>query len=330
MRLRYLLAVASVLTLASQGLAQGCEGWNTREFFKSATLTQVRGCLTAGADVNAQEMMGNTPLHYAVTYADDPAIVRALLDAGADVNARNKDGKTPWDYAKDNLALRDTDAYRRLAERSVAAAAECEGWNTPDFFTWVATPEKVADCLAAGARVDVRSEHGFTPLHFAAAHSGKVASIYGPAVIRTLIQAGAWVGARSSGGLTPLHFAAGENENPPVITALVRAGAQVNARDERGLTPLHLAALYSDNPAIITALVEAGASVNARGDSGLTPLHFAAGENENPAVITALLDVGADATVQDNSSNTPWDYAQDNEALRGTDVWWRLNEGRFQ
>ena len=50
------------------------------------------------------------------------------------------------------------------------------------------------------------------------------------------------------------------------------------------------------------------------------PWHFAAGENENPAVITALLDVGADATVQDNSSNTPWDYAQDNEALRGDEM----------
>ncbi len=38
------------------------------------------------------------------------------------------------------------------------------------------------------------------------------------------------------------------------------------------------------------------------------------------AMIAALIDAG----------ETPFDYTKDNKALRGTDVYWRLNEARFE
>ena len=83
-------------------------------------------------------------------------------------------------------------------------------------------------------------------------------------------------------------------------------------------------------PAVITALVAAGADPTARDELlGWTPLHMAANHNENPAVLTALLDAGADPTARDKLGELPWDVAQDNAALKGTDAWWRLNEGRF-
>ncbi len=94
MRLRYLL-VWGVLTLASQGLAQGCEGWNTSVFFLSATLTEVVDCLKAGADVNAQNEGGYTPLHIAARHTDDPTVIWVLVDAGGDVNAQADSGATP-------------------------------------------------------------------------------------------------------------------------------------------------------------------------------------------------------------------------------------------
>ena len=81
-------------------------------------------------------------------------------------------------------------------------------------------------------------------------------------------------------------------------------------------------------PAIIGVLVGSGAEVNARDERGATPLHWAAGWN-TPAVIRVLLDAGADAAARDEDGITPWYYAQDNKALKGSDVWWWLNEGRF-
>lgn len=54
------------------------------------------------------------PVHLAVGYNDNPAIVGALLDAGADATARDNRGSTPWDYAQDDKALKGTAAYWHL------------------------------------------------------------------------------------------------------------------------------------------------------------------------------------------------------------------------
>ena len=119
LRLRYLLVAVGVLALASQGLAQSCATWNTRGFFGSATLARVIDCLNAGAEVDARDEYGHTPLHYAARSNDNSAVITALLDAGADATIRNGFGDTPWDLAQENEALRGTDAYRRLDPATV-------------------------------------------------------------------------------------------------------------------------------------------------------------------------------------------------------------------
>ena len=50
----------------------------------------------AGADVNAKDERGFTPLMRAAgNYSQNPQVVEALLTAGADVNAKDKDGWAP-------------------------------------------------------------------------------------------------------------------------------------------------------------------------------------------------------------------------------------------
>ena len=38
---------------------------------------------------------------------------------------------------------------------------------------------------------------------------------------------------------------------------------------------------------------------------------------------------GGDATSRDSRGKVPWDYAKENPALKGTGVYLRLNEERF-
>jgi ankyrin repeat protein len=52
--------------------------------------------LARGVSVNERDLMGNTPLHWAVRYPD---MVRFLIENGADVNARNVLGETPLHLA---------------------------------------------------------------------------------------------------------------------------------------------------------------------------------------------------------------------------------------
>ena len=64
------------------------------------TLRHIRLVLEAGADVNAADADGTTPLMLACRSASDPAIIRLLLEAGADIFARDSKGDTPYDYAR--------------------------------------------------------------------------------------------------------------------------------------------------------------------------------------------------------------------------------------
>ena len=80
---------------------------------------------------------------------------------------------------------------------------------------------------------------------------------------------------------------------------------------------------------MITALLDTGADLEAKMEGGWTPLHAAA-EEGSLAVVQALLDAGADPKARAEDGETPWDAAQRNEALKGTDVYWRLNDARFE
>ena len=165
-------------------------------------------------------------------------------------------------------------------------AANCEGWNTEAFFR-EATPERVAECLRAGADLNDRSEYGSTPLHLAAAFTNN------PAVVTALTKAGADPNALTGYDRTPLHMAA-QHEKPAGAAALLKAGADPNARDKAGELPLHLAASSNATPAVVTALLKAGSDPNAPNKDGKIPVDMAH-KNKNPAVLTALKEAASES-----------------------------------
>ena len=74
--------------------------------------------LRAGADKNAVDVSGTSPLMWAVMFNENPLVITTLLSAGADAKARDEMGQTALEYAQRNKALKGTDALRQLQKAS--------------------------------------------------------------------------------------------------------------------------------------------------------------------------------------------------------------------
>ncbi|KAL2266781.1 hypothetical protein VTJ83DRAFT_6133 [Remersonia thermophila] len=239
--------------------------------------------LAAGADVNAQTVRGNTPLHLARPAR--PGIAGLLLEHGADANARNVNGNTPLHVVRSQdlelvelLTAHGADVNARNAEgRAPMAEIMFRGrltWNPNS--NPKSDPAVLLRLLELGADPDQADDDGNTAL-------------------RHLVQ-----GLR---GLTALNL-------PPLVEELLRAGADPNRKNRKG-EPLLWGLGYSSERAldpqdeeVLRRLVAGGLDLDARHDGeGQTAL-FSMVKNGNLVKLDLLLRLGADPLARDGRGRT--------------------------
>ena len=81
-----------------------------------ATPESIEALLKAGADIEARDKYGRTPLMFAAMRNKNPEVIEALLKAGANAKVKDKKGKTAADHAKDNKKIYKTKVYWKLNE----------------------------------------------------------------------------------------------------------------------------------------------------------------------------------------------------------------------
>src|SRR6516165_7053994 len=240
---------------------------------RNADEQAIRKLLDNGANVNARDAEGNTPLILASFYAT-PQCLELLMERGADVNAANKAGGT--------ALIRAATSY-----------------------------EKTRLLVAAGAKVRVRTALGNTPLILAARRAGNSRTVrlllergadaaehndagVGPVLsaaasgdvetLRLLLDAGAKAddfpkskkpsAADPAPSLrTPLMWAASHND-VQMIRLLLEGGADPNQSTYFGSPLSH--ACWNDSFEAAELLIARGANVSARDAlANFTPLHWA-------------------------------------------------------
>jgi len=72
---------------------------------KNGDLVELKILLDQGANVNAKDSFGMTPLHWAALIGK-VKVAWTLIDRGEEVNTRNKIGRTPLEYAQ-NKAIKN-------------------------------------------------------------------------------------------------------------------------------------------------------------------------------------------------------------------------------
>jgi hypothetical protein len=104
----------------SQPLHYAADGYIISELWdEKKQVAMIQLLLKAGADINAQDKNGATPLHRAVR-TRCAAAMKCLLDAGADATIKNKPGSTPFHLAVQNTGRGGSGAEKaKTAQRVI-------------------------------------------------------------------------------------------------------------------------------------------------------------------------------------------------------------------
>ena len=217
-------------------------------------LDNLQSLIDKGADVNAKNRRGSTPLHWAI---HDEAKARLLLAKGANVNARQAQGRTPLFLA---AMLGDgVPTLRLLLSKGADPNLAAVNGQTPLMMAARGAVEATQLLIEKGADVNAKDGAGETAL-MAACTSGNARAV------QLLIERGADVKVRSKRNETALGFAATSGVQASVEMLLAK-GADVNVRNFRGYSPLMFAACSDAMPAgIIKLLLDKGADASFTGD----------------------------------------------------------------
>jgi ankyrin repeat protein len=261
---------------------------------RDADVPAVRKVIDDGADVNARDAEGNTPLILASFYAG-PECVALLLEKGADANAANKAGVTALIRAATNYEK----ARLLVAAGANVRVRTADLGNTPLILAArrPGNSRTVELLLGRGAVATEHNNVGISPIITGAA-SGDLETV------RLLLDAGAKAddfprsndprSTEIGAGLrTPLMWAAYHND-VRMVRLLLERGADPNRSTYFG-TPLSQAC-WNDGFEAAEVLIDRGGDVNARDAvADFTPLHWAAGDEAlRPHLVKLLLGSGAD------------------------------------
>ena len=260
-----------------------------KDIFEAAekgTVRDVQYFIEKGADVNAQDKNGYTPLHRAASDNPSVDVLKFLIDNGANVTVKSKKSETPLHCAA--WSNPNVDVMKFLIKNGADVNEKVDGiLATPLHLAAQNNPrvDILKLLIETGGNVNAKDNNRATPLHVAVLYNR------GFDMLKFLIDNGADVNAQDKDGCTPLHHAASDNPSVDVLKFLIDNGADVNTVSEYG-APLNIATVHN-NVDVIRVLLDSGADINVNGGKFSRPLLWAVSHG-NVESVEYLIERGAD------------------------------------
>ncbi|GAA51121.1 transient receptor potential cation channel subfamily A member 1 [Clonorchis sinensis] len=258
-----------------------------------------------GANVNATDYSGSTPLHYTALY-NQPEYARGLIKNGAELECRDIEGMTPFILA---VEKNHTAVAKVLLENGADYSAKDNNNNNVLHLCCLNKDHATLGLLSEYlSQVDVNvlrklmvevNRFDETPAHYAARRED-------PSLLQSMLPTTIDPEHIDTKGRNWLHIAA-ETMEPDIVNIMREYGIDINATDSEGNTPLTIAARFG-NAAMANKLIQNGAKVNCPNNSGKTPLMIAC-QTENEHLVESLISNGAELSLLDNQQNSAFYYA---------------------
>ncbi|OON23710.1 FYVE zinc finger [Opisthorchis viverrini] len=267
-------------------------------------LETVRCLLRCGrADVNRQDIDGNTAVHLAVC-AGHNRIVEILLQCPVlDCGVKNSLGHTAFHVA---MECRNVKAAQSLLSRDSTLALQTDNLGRNFLHIALQNVDRAAVffLIQTGMNLNqcVNDSTQYTPLHLA------IIAGVPEDVFRSLLLAGASISSRTPQKHTPLHLCILHNR-PELLNCLIENGAEVNEQDSEMNTPLHLAVRNANIPCLTILLAQPQTDCCIMNIRGQLPIHLLAEQNSATAVeiLQHLFEVCVTPQInsKDAAGNTP-------------------------
>ncbi|XP_055950906.1 ankyrin-3-like [Argiope bruennichi] len=292
----------------------------------------VRCLIQAGADINLENHMGYTPLHFAVIQRKR-LVVKELIEQGALINAQNYLGMSALHFAVSDFALFGTPILDRthldiwiveklLKHQNIDRDLMNSNGDTPlmlsakDYHI-----ESAVQLLRSKANPNICNKDFQTPLHVALTHPPSDIEI-------ELLICGANLYAVDRHGITPLDILMKftlDDENEEWVCELFAREMNTKHQFYGGTTPFRWA-LIQWKRLVAKEFIEHGALINAQNYPVTSALHFAVSDCSfvtlnsflashlpknfgHLVMVRCLIQAGADINLANHKGYTPLHFA---------------------
>ncbi|KAK0654316.1 ankyrin-3 [Cercophora samala] len=270
---------------------------------ESSFLDTLELLIDRGANINAQNSLGMSPLMLGTCHVNGPDILRILLGRDVDIELADGDGETAVHYGVRQGA--DVGALTLLLERKANPNRLDKNEKATILQRAVSNPDFVRVLLKHGADQNLPTETGFTPLMYAAFGQHDTS-------LELLLEHGANVNKVHEAddhwrGYTPIAFAV-RFGTAKAVRALAEHGADLrwkgSAENPQGLQPLFPTAVATGDTDTINVLLEypTRIDINATDSDGWSALHFL---GTDITTYKRIVNAGADVNSQVDKNDTP-------------------------
>ena len=270
----------------------------------------IKAFIDAGTDVNAKNEFGNTVLHEAASFNENPEVIRLLINAGADINAQNNEYESPLITACMNN--KNPEIVKTLLDYGADVNIKNKYGQTCFEVAYSHKSTMLKPLLMNIKDINTRNQYAY--------HLAEKEPIPNLDTVRTLLECGIdisnfkqvfWACVSKSKIMQVLkQYGIKFNISPntlfdaskyskkaqPLLGAL--SLANINAKNSEGETALFLAVKSNSFKAVDT-LLRAGADVNAQNNKGETPLSYAIKHKVKDKIFEKLLASGAKVNGED-------------------------------